>query len=312
MFLRGLVAALAITATFDLALARETESSCLETEGVAISAPSEAVEEFLAAPVASQSVTDGGVFLRLGSESRLFVSQTEETWDPSGEGVRAGNTVLGNSEGTPSMQGLVTFTGEGADFLDCRTGKKYPFDETGDFAALEHAYLAAGKEPGVSILSTFDGELLAEDETDASSDGEAVRVQRFVGVWPDVSCERAMSQVSLTNTYWKVLSIFDSPINVPSDGKDPHIILLAEESRYTATVGCNQFMGSYVLDGSRVTFGRGAASTRVACWEPQAKWEELLRALIADTRGWKITNGMLRLLDAEGRPIAVFESVSLN
>lgn len=217
----------------------------------------------------------------------------------------------GKASATPSLQGLVTFVAEGARFLDCKSGASFPIEESGDFEALEHAYLAAGNEPGVSVFATFEGEIV-ESDTGQNDGKEAVHVSRFLGVWPEVNCDRATSEVSLTNTYWKIMSLFGTEVSTQADGKEPHMILLGEEGRFTATVGCNQFMGSFELSGSGIVFGPGAASTRMACRDPLGEWEVMLGKVISGAVRWSKSGDKLSLIDADGEPIAEFEAVSLN
>ena len=39
-------------------------------------------------------------------------------------------------------------------------------------------------------------------------------VERFVGVWPGETCERAEATASLTNTYWKILRLGETELAV--------------------------------------------------------------------------------------------------
>ena len=86
------------------------------------------------------------------------------------------------------------------------------------------------------------------------------------------TCERALGEVSLTNTYWKVLRLGETEV-APGEGRrEPNLILREGEARFTATVGCNQVSGSYTLDEDRLTFGT-AAATMMACPAPLDAWE---------------------------------------
>ncbi|MEM8571696.1 MAG: META domain-containing protein [Pseudomonadota bacterium] len=220
------------------------------------------------------------------------------------------HSVDADESGTPALQGLVTFVAGGAEYTDCISGTTYPVLTDGDFPALEHAYLAAGQEPGDSILATFEGEI--QMSATGTNEDDGVVVDRFLGVWPGISCERALGDVGLTNTFWKITSLFETTVIATGEGREPHMILLEEDSRFTATVGCNQLVGSFELSGQTIDFGPGASSTQMACVAEQAKWESLLLEMIVEANGWRITNGELNLLDVTGSNIAVFESVPLN
>jgi heat shock protein HslJ len=256
-----------------------------------------------------QITANEGIGSRRAEERGILVSQTDGPFRRSSGGIWSTDDFsVAAGSGSPAMQGLVTFAAGGARFEDCESGEIHPIATEGDFAALEHAYLAAGNEPGVSVFATFDGEVV-EDMEDAD---EAVLVSRFVGVWPGVNCERALGEVSLTDTYWRFVSLYGNSVSMPENGKEPHMILLGADARFTATLGCNQFMGTFKLQGHGIRFGGGAASTKVACRPQQTRWEALFRDMISDVEGWKITEGELNLLDAHGKPIAELQSVSLN
>ena len=261
-----------------------------------------------------------GDLLGLRGETGIFVAQASGTAvDATPEAAMTGqgeatDAAVPKPEREPSMQGLVTYAADGASFQQCSSGMTYPISEEGDYAALEHAYLAAGREPGLSIFATFDGDLEQRPGTDGSGDEkDVVVVNRFIGVWPDVSCDRATREVGLTNTYWKILKLGETEIQVPEGGKDPHLILLGDdEDRFTATVGCNQILGSYSVDGDAISFGKGAASTQMACLPPLDGWERLLADTILQARRWTISGDKMCLVDETGAVIAEFQAVSLN
>lgn len=311
MVLRSLWAVLAIFPLLSNVDAREISPHLEPRDGTIAPLPRALEDDSLSRPMSRQFLANGRVILGLGGERGIFVTQSDGPFQRSSGREASGESAAPTGAGSPPMQGLVTFLAGGAEFEECISGMAYPILTDGDFAALEHAYLAAGIESGVSILASFDGEIVEVTFEDADAE-EAVRVERFVGVWPEMSCERAMSEVSLTNTYWKIVSLFEQEVSIPADGKEPHMILLAEESRFTATAGCNQFMGSYSLSGTRIHFGPGAASTQMACQPELQKWESLFREMISEAEFWEITDGELGFLDSKGNEIAAFHSISLN
>ena len=70
--------------------------------------------------------------------------------------------------------------------------------------------------------------------------------------------------------------------------------------------GCNSFRASYSLDGGTFRFGPIAA-TRRACPPPQMQQETRFFAALEATRGFRIEDGALVLLDAAGAPVARLE-----
>jgi uncharacterized lipoprotein YbaY/heat shock protein HslJ/uncharacterized lipoprotein NlpE involved in copper resistance len=206
------------------------------------------------------------------------------------------------------LRGMLTWVGDAARFTECRTGRDYPLVPEGDYAALEHAYLAAGAESGGPIMASFDGGIVREPGP--SGEEPAVLVERFVGVWPGETCERAGGAASLTNTYWKILRLGETEVGAAEGPREPNLILRAGAPQFTATVGCNQLMGSFELDGDRLKFGP-AGRTMMACPAPLDGWEKRLGAVLAATAGWRIDGQTLELLDAAEEPLALFQAVYL-
>jgi copper homeostasis protein (lipoprotein) len=205
---------------------------------------------------------------------------------------------------------MLTYVADQARFTECLSGRDYPLVHDGDYEALEHAYLAAGAEPGGPIMASFDGGIV--QEPNASGDGSVpmVLVERFVGVWPGETCERTTDAASLTNTYWKILRLGETDVAAGEGRHEPNLILRQGASRFTATVGCNQLTGSFKLQDDRLSFGP-AAATMMACQEPLDKWERQLGAVLAATTGWRIDGQTLELLDPSGVPLALFQAVYL-
>ena len=98
----------------------------------------------------------------------------------------------------------------------------------------------------------------------------------------------------------------------PSEGqREPNLILREGDPRFTATVGCNQILGSYRLESDRLTFGTGADDA-MACPPPLGAWEgQLARDARADAVSWRIDGQTLELLDGEGNPLALLQAVYL-
>lgn len=70
--------------------------------------------------------------------------------------------------------------------------------------------------------------------------------------------------------------------------------------------GCNRYTASYTVDAGKLTIGM-AASTMMACPEPQMMVEQPLMAALAATTAYRIEDGQLALLDTQGHEIATFK-----
>lgn len=71
--------------------------------------------------------------------------------------------------------------------------------------------------------------------------------------------------------------------------------------------GCNRYTASYSVDAGKLTIGL-AASTMMACPEPQTAVEQPFMVVLAATMAYKIEDDQLSLLDAKGQKIATFKA----
>jgi heat shock protein HslJ len=83
--------------------------------------------------------------------------------------------------------------------------------------------------------------------------------------------------------------------------------LLLEDGTASGSSGCNQFSGSYTLEGEGLTFDPALATTRMACPEDQSAIEAAYMANLPQTAAWAISEGALSLTDADGGPLLDFE-----
>lgn len=206
-----------------------------------------------------------------------------------------------------ALRGLVTWTDDGASFQECLTGRQYPISEDGDYASLEHAYLAAGVEPGLPLMASFDGEIVPESGPDGA--GQVV-VRRFVGVWPDEACERAMIPPTLRNTYWRIVRLGDSEISALPNRREPSLILREGDQRFSATAGCSALSGRFSLENTRLRFGE-LAGPAADCPKSLADIEERLVGVLHATARWRIAGQSLELFDDGGAQLASLQAVYL-
>ena len=114
------------------------------------------------------------------------------------------------------------------------------------------------------------------------------------------------STAPLLNTYWKLTRLGELVVTTPQDAREIHFVMHPENQRVTGFSGCNQMMGSYVLDGSELRFER-MGGTLMAC-VPNVDLERRFLGMFGQVAGWEIRGETLQLLDANRKPLAVFES----
>lgn len=86
-------------------------------------------------------------------------------------------------------------------------------------------------------------------------------------------------------------------------------MLHAKERRLVGSGGCNRIMGSYQLEGKKISFGK-VAMTKIACPEGMRQEQEFT-ATLARVRSWKITGQHLDLFDEAKTQVARFQAVAL-
>jgi uncharacterized lipoprotein YbaY/heat shock protein HslJ len=211
------------------------------------------------------------------------------------------------SDGTGEhFRGAFTYFADAGMFTLCATGQKLPVAQEGDNAALEAAYLKTRSSPGASVLAAVEGRVELREPMEGPARPTLI-VERFVEILPGDGCEALAGRATLENTYWKLASLRGRPVPpVANQQREPHLILQPAQKRVAGSGGCNRLMGSYTLEGERLSFSQ-MAGTRMACPQGMDTERAFLDGLAAAAR-WQIDSQRLELLDAQGDVVAEFEA----
>lgn len=76
--------------------------------------------------------------------------------------------------------------------------------------------------------------------------------------------------------------------------------------RFSASDGCNRFVGTWYGSGEVLRIGRDLAASRRVCGEAVLAGAEAYSRTLARATGWRITDGTLVLLDRRGAELATF------
>ena len=120
--------------------------------------------------------------------------------------------------------------------------------------------------------------------------------------------ESAKPDVSLTNTYWKLVELNGTAV-APGEGKELHMILKGED-QVAGYAGCNQFTGSVTVTGDGLAFGP-MASTRRMCADVMAQEDAFLQAL-ENAHRFDISGEDLAIENAGGEIVMRFVAVYLQ
>jgi copper homeostasis protein (lipoprotein) len=205
------------------------------------------------------------------------------------------------------MRGAYAYMADAGAFTECLTGKRMPVAQERDNAALEAAYSKSRATPGGSLLATVDGRIAMRMPMEGSGPRPTLIVERFHKV-ESARCAPAPSTASLENTHWKLMRLGTEDVTVADPQREPYLILQSDQKRVAGSGGCNRLMGSYTLDGERLTFGQ-MAGTLMAC--PQGmEQEKAFHDALAQTARWGIVGERLELFDDAGNLAAQFEAAS--
>jgi putative lipoprotein len=83
---------------------------------------------------------------------------------------------------------------------------------------------------------------------------------------------------SLTETYWKLIAIYDEPYSAGEDQREAHLKLRADNNAVTGFSGCNNFAGTYTTEGDAISLGP-LAMTAMACIEGMDTEQQFGQAL---------------------------------
>ena len=125
---------------------------------------------------------------------------------------------------------------------------------------------------------------------------------------PAVAAAQAEEPTGPEGVDWALTSYYDEAsaelVAVPFE-VEPTLRL--EDGTASGSGGCNQFGGSYEIDGSSLRFGDEMTVTLALCDDPAQQVEDTYLAALGDVDGWTIDAGVLELSDDFGDVILTFE-----
>lgn len=252
------------------------------------------------------------ITMRKVAEPKTEAAEKPATDVPAGATLGTGSDAQPASTPQPQiLSGMFVYLADAARLTECHTDRSYPVAMEGDFRRLERAYLQSRRAPGQPLMVTFEGSLVERPRMEGEGTETTAVVERFINVWPGELCERNRVDATLTNTYWRIVKFGDEAVAAANRQREPHMILRDDGMRFNATVGCNQMIGGYEVRGDELTF-KAAASTMMACLPPLDQLEHRLAEMLSKTRRWHIAGQFLELSDAEGKPLALFQSVYMR
>ena len=137
-----------------------------------------------------------------------------------------------------------------------------------------------------------------------------VEWRRAAGLSPVVAAEPAAAppkaaEPSLTAGAWKLVALGEEAVPADTGGR-PIELRFTADGKVQGSAGCNRVSGTYTRAGEALTFGP-LMTTKMAC--PAMDLERRVLEALHSTARWRITSGVLELLDASGQPLARFSGL---
>ncbi len=118
------------------------------------------------------------------------------------------------------------------------------------------------------------------------------------------------ADVSLTDTYWKLLDVDGAAVTVAEQMREPHLVLHGEDGRLAGSGGVNRLMGGYTVDGGAVSFTQ-VATTMMAGPPEAMQQEQVILGALGRVRGFRVAGDRLTLVDEAARPVLTAVAVAL-
>jgi len=200
---------------------------------------------------------------------------------------------------------MYSYTADAGWFVNCRSGVRMPVAQEGDNAALEAAYSNARTMAGAPMLATVLGRVEDRIPMKDLRSRPTLIVETLISIEAQ-GCSGPSSTAELENTYWKLMTLDDKAVETPEGAREIHFVLNQRNLQLSGFSGCNGMTGVYRLEGDKIKF-TGIAGTLMAC-PTGMTIERQLHDMFPQVTGWKISGETLQLTNANGTPIATFES----
>ncbi|ADE55526.1 YbaY family lipoprotein [Coraliomargarita akajimensis] len=163
---------------------------------------------------------------------------------------------------------------------------------------------------GLRVRIEVDGQLrfINDRHIDPFADDEALSiVLKATGNKRSLPAQKP--DASLTETYWKLVTIQGRQVEMGAGGKELQMTLRAAGDRVTGFSGCNHFHGGYTVDGQALAFGP-LASTAMACASGMEQ-EQAFQTALRSIERYVIQGDTLMLFGQGPDPLLQFEAVYL-
>ncbi|CAH0990073.1 hypothetical protein SIN8267_00156 [Sinobacterium norvegicum] len=235
---------------------------------------------------------------------------------PEGEGMKAIETVVvyrekmalpPNAELTVSFSNVAKMdvAAELISSVTLTAPGNPPFDVTLPY---EEAKIDEQGRYSARAVIKVDGRLMfttttANDVFAPNDDGKTVLMMERVS---HRAAAATAPNASLTNTYWKLMTLDGKPAPVGADDREVYFQMMEQDNAVRGFGGCNRYMGTFSFDENGLNLSP-LASTMMACPEGMDLEQQYHQAL-AKMKTVSVDGETLTMQDSAGVVVATFES----
>jgi copper homeostasis protein (lipoprotein) len=208
------------------------------------------------------------------------------------------------------MEGMYSYVADVPSFEECITGMKFPVSLEQDHLNLKRSYLQ-NKRDDVEVLKVqIDAVIALKNEGDTDEKKATIVVKKFLGISPNGACAPMEVDAALVNTYWKLTTLSNKPINKSDANNKNAYMILSKNSEIKGYSGCNNFGGFYELNIDKIALSKTKPMIMSRKFCQMSNEKEFLEALNKMSR-FEIKGEYLELFDKFGNKLAKFESLYL-
>jgi len=119
----------------------------------------------------------------------------------------------------------------------------------------------------------------------------------------NASAEKVASGTVLEGPIWLLLIYIDSQGNETKVLPDSEVTAVFEIDRLAGNAGCNNYFGSYQMNGSQLNMKVGGATLMYCTSEQLIKQEQEYLLALSNSSSYEITGNELRIYDHVGQPL---------
>lgn len=127
----------------------------------------------------------------------------------------------------------------------------------------------------------------------------------------EVSKTPVEASASFEGTTWKLIAYTDANGQLTIPVQEVDATVMFQDGQLSGNAGCNNFFGSYTVDGNTLTIAEPLGSTMMACPDPLMAQEQAVLTNLASAASYQLVANQLQIFDANGQVVLAFEPLEM-